>query len=431
MKSRLVLFLLAFVWVPGAAGQDPPVTGGYYEPRLKDPILEKIKARDKAWRKQDAATTQTLKTAREEEEEEKKELRKALRADLPEGECPAGTAAFESVFHFEPQAQFMTGTCWAYAGTSFLESEVQRITNRKIKTSEMHTVYYEYLEKARRFVEQRGGSAFSEGSQLNAVNRMWKLYGAVPLEAYPGVVSEDGLHDHMRMYREMKAFLDFVEADGLWDEQFVLRSIAAILDRHMGAPPATFKWKGKKYTPTGFVRKVLKIDPDAYVQFMSTMTEPFYSRALFDVPDNWWKDDTYRNVPLETFVELITRSIKGGYSVGIGGDVSEPGKDFRADAAFVPAFDIPPALIDQSAREYRIDNGATGDDHGVHLVGWAEVAGKLWFLIKDSGRSARHGKHDGYYFFREDFVKLKMLTFMVHPDAVKDVLGKFKKPADK
>jgi len=425
----MALFLLVFVWVPAAAGQIHPTDKAYLEPKLKDPILEKIKARDKAWRKQEDTVTQELKAKQDAEAEKKKEFKKQLRVDLPEEQIPARPKAFTSVFHFEPQAQYMTGTCWAYAGTSFLESEVQRLTGVEVKMSEMHTVYYEYMEKALRFVRQRGGSAFSEGSQLNAVNRMWQMYGAVPLEVYPGVAAEDGLHDHMRMSREMSAFLDFVEAEGLWDEDYVLTSIAAILNRHMGAPPTTFKWKGRKYTPTSFVKKVLKFDPAAYVQFMSTMADPFYTLALFDVPDNWWQDETYHNLPLEDFISLITRSIKDGYSVGIGGDVSEPGKNFRADAAFVPTFDIPSELIDQSAREYRIDNGSTGDDHGVHLVGWAEVKDKLWFLIKDSGRSARHGKHDGYYFFREDFVKLKMLTFMVHKDAVKDTLGKFGKAA--
>ncbi|PIY02588.1 MAG: peptidase C1, partial [Bacteroidetes bacterium CG_4_10_14_3_um_filter_31_20] len=37
-----------------------------------------------------------------------------------------------------------------------------------------------------------------------------------------------------------------------------------------------------------------------------------------------------------------------------------------------------------------------------------------------------NAKEFGYYFFREDFVKLKMMNFTVHKDAVKELLKKFK-----
>jgi bleomycin hydrolase len=31
----------------------------------------------------------------------------------------------------------------------------------------------------------------------------------------------------------------------------------------------------------------------------------------------------------------------------------------------------------------------------------------------------------GYYFFHEDYIKLKMMDFTIHKDAVKDILEKF------
>jgi len=324
----------------------------------------------------------------------------------------------------------MTGTCWAFAATSFLESEVHRMTGRKVKLSEMHTVYWEYVEKARRFVAERGDSHFAEGSQHNAVTRMWRLYGAVPLEFYRGTVAADGMHDHMRLYREMNSFLEYVKDNNLWDEQFVIGVIRQILDRYLGPPPESFSYKGKEYTPRSFVEKFLKVNPDDYVGFMSTLAHPFFTLAEFEVPDNWWHDKSYHNVPLDLFIEGIRSSVKAGFTLGIGGDVSEPGKNYRQDVTFVPTFDIPPDHLDQYAREYRIENGSTGDDHGIHLVGFSEIGGQTWFLIKDSGRSARHGRFDGYYFFREDYVKLKMLTFMVHKDALPEVLKRMTPPAE-
>ena len=74
------------------------------------------------------------------------------------------------------------------------------------------------------------------------------------------------------------------------------------------------------------------------------------------------------------------------------------------------------AAIDQGAREFRIVNGTTTDDHGVHLVGTAEVGGREWFLVKDSNRSSRLGEHKGYYFWDGDYIRLKMLSYTVHRD---------------
>jgi bleomycin hydrolase len=74
----------------------------------------------------------------------------------------------------------------------------------------------------------------------------------------------------------------------------------------------------------------------------------------------------------------------------------------------------------------RFSNSTTGDDHGIHLVGFKEKGGQDWYLIKDSGSSSRNNSHPGYYFYHEDYVKLKILDFMVHRNVAEDVLKKFK-----
>ena len=67
----------------------------------------------------------------------------------------------------------------------------------------------------------------------------------------------------------------------------------------------------------------------------------------------------------------------------------------------------------------------------MHIVGFGQVNGEEWFLIKDSGSSSRNvgkdSKNFGFYFYHEDYVKLKMMDFIVHKDAMKDVLKKFAK----
>ena len=122
----------------------------------------------------------------------------------------------------------------------------------------------------------------------------------------------------------------------------------------------------------------------------------------------------------------IQHAVQAGYTVALGGDTSEPGYDGFEDAAIVPDFDVPQTHINQSARELRFVNRSTTDDHAIHLVGHTVVGNRDWFLIKDSARGCRHGKCKGYYFYRDDYVRLKMLTFLVHKDALTDVTAKFK-----
>ncbi len=121
----------------------------------------------------------------------------------------------------------------------------------------------------------------------------------------------------------------------------------------------------------------------------------------------------------------IKKAIRNGFTIVFFGDVSEPGIDSWAKAAMVPTFDIPSEYIDESARQFRFVNQTTGDDHGIHCVGFMTKDGKDWFLIKDSWSSAYNSDHPGYYFYHEDYVKLKMLGCAVHKDAVKDILQKF------
>ena len=115
----------------------------------------------------------------------------------------------------------------------------------------------------------------------------------------------------------------------------------------------------------------------------------------------------------------------GGHSLVIGGDTSEPGIWGLHDIAIVPTFDTPGAHIDQDSREFPFVNQSSTDDHTIHLVGITRFGDHDWFLIKDSNRSSRLGKHEGYYFYRDDFVKLKMLVITVHRDWVPELLGKF------
>ncbi len=426
------LILLGFILISFTAGQvvsapqEKKRSKVSYKVEYKDPAIEEMRERNRKAKEERDKVTSEIRDVQKKRREQERKVEKILTFDYSGVEVPESPEVFKSAFHFPPIPQYYTGTCWAFATTSFLESELARLAGKKIKLSEMHTVYYEYLEKARRYIQERGDSFFNQGSESNAVTRIWKKYGAVPASVYGGDLSEDRRHDHSEMYGEMKAYLGYVMKQNSWDEKTILETLKVILDKYMGPPPEEFQFSGGTVTPRGFLDDVLQLKMDDYVAIISTLKFPFYTRGEYEVPDNWWHSKDYYNVPLDEFHGLIKKAIQAGYTVALGGDVSEPGYQGFEDAAIVPEFDIPQEFINQESREFRFYNKTTEDDHLIHLVGYAEVGGRDWFLIKDSSRSARWGKFEGLYFYRDDYIKLKMLTAMFHRDVLNDILGKFK-----
>lgn len=395
-----------------------------YETRKPDSLFEKLRERDEGRDKKADDETAAIRKRQKEDKKRHKRERKRLRSSLPQAERPTSLGVFTIIPHNPPIAQHRTGTCWSFASTSLMESETRRITGREIALSQMGTVYGEYLNKATRVIEERGDSFFGQGSENDAILRVYRTDGAWPLEAYRGV-DDGGLHDHTKLFSDLNALLGHLKARGEWDVPTAGAMVRVILDRYLGPRPDHFDFDGQTTTPREFVTKVLRLDLEAYVDVMSTLAQPFYEKGRFEVPDNWWKGEGYHNAPLDEFVTAFKGALEKGYSVAIALDVSEPGIDPPNDVMFIPDYDIPGERIDQLAREYRLSRGITTDDHAVHVVGYAHVAGHDWFLAKDSARAARYGKHKGYFFIRDDYIRLKMLAFTVQRDAIGELLAKF------
>lgn len=367
--------------------------------------------------------TITTKTEQYKKRNEKKKL--VYKMDFTGIDLPKSINEFKTIWHNEPISQGITGTCWCFSTTSFLESEIFRITGKKVKISRMFTVYWEYVEKARRFVREFGNSSFGEGSQANAVTQIWKQYGCVPDEIYTGLKPEQPFHDHSELFRRMDSYLESIKRDNNWNEEVVLNNIKSILNYYLGNPPETFEFQGKKWTPKQFLNEYIKINIDDYIDVISLLEKPYYSKIEYPVPDNWRKDSSYYNVSLDEFMKFLVDVVKNGYSAVIGGDVTEAGILSQSEVAMIPSFDIPSAYINEHARQFRFSNNTTTDDHGIHIVGITEKDNGIWFLIKDSGAGAFNGNNKGYYFYHYDYIKLKMMTFMVHKSAIKKLLDKF------
>ncbi|MCX7983474.1 MAG: C1 family peptidase [Bacteroidetes bacterium] len=369
----------------------------------------------------------SMKTTLDKFYEKKREPQKELIVDFSSFNPPKESAEFVTYWHNPPASQGISGMCWCFSTTSFFESEIYRLSKRVLKLSELYTVYWEYVEKAKGYVRARGNQEFGEGSECDAVIRVWKKYGIVPANAYTGIKHGQPFHDHRALFAELSTFLHSIKQTGTWNEELVEQTVRSILNEHLGEPPKMVVVDGASYTPKEYLEKVVRLNLDDYIQLTSFADRSYYEWTVFDVPDNWWFSRDYFNVPFSEFVSSIKRALRSGYTVVLGGDVSEPGIYGKAGIAVIPTFDIPPQYIDEYARIYRFRNGTTGDDHGVHCVGYTIRDGTEWYLIKDSGAGSRDNTHPGYFYFHEDYVKLKMLTVLVHKSAIPDIVTKIPK----
>ncbi|WP_337866284.1 C1 family peptidase [Ignavibacterium sp.] len=199
--------------------------------------------------------------------------------------------------------------------------------NEKVKLSEMFTSYWEYVEKAKRFISEKGNSFFGEGNEANAVARIYKTYGVVPENVYNGFLPGQKHHDHSAMFSEMENYQKSCNQNYMWKEEEAVENIMAILNHCMGEPPATFTVEGKTYIPKSYLKDYLKLNIDDYVDILSYVQQPYWQQVEYEVTDNWWHNKDYYNVPLDEIMNAIKTAIKSGYTLAIGGDVSEPGYD--------------------------------------------------------------------------------------------------------
>jgi len=321
------------------------------------------------------------------------------------------------IAHMPPLGQFNTGTCWCFSTTSLIESELMRLGRGTYKLSEMFVVYHTYLEKAENYLKSNGEAVFGQGGLSHDWIAAVKKYGIVRWTDYNGLLPQDIVHNHSGITGEIKKILDRELADGNTAADRVMEEVKTVLNRHLGTPPDVITVNDRTVTPKQFADGILNIPYDDYIEVMSFEYAPFYKKAELTVPDNWRHYDGYYNVPLNQFVKQIDYALERGFSAAIDYDVSrERGYNSRKGMAIIPDSDIPQNLIDQDAREERFKDGRTRDDHLVHIIGRKYQNGNTWYLIKDS--SGMRSPLAGYHFLRDDYVRLKVLAYMIHKDAV-------------
>lgn len=333
---------------------------------------------------------------------------------------PQSPAEFQAAPALPCLCQGNTQICWSFATCSFLESEMARLKLPSVRLSVIYPAYCQYVEKARQFVRTRGKSRFAPGGLFSGVLDTCRQYGAMPASVYEELPGSKAF-DHSRLYAELGDYMLEVRLRGRWDERRVLAHVKAILNRHLGEPPQSFRFNGKDYTPKSFLAEVVRLPWSEYLMVTSFESAPFNTFTELEVPDNWRHNTNFFNVPLPVFYEAFKGALRGGFTVAVSMDDTEPSYRTTARYCVIPEFDLPAGDVTQAARELRFRDGATDDDHAIHIIGWGKVGGEDWFLAKDSGKGAWRLGNQGEVFLHGDYVKLKVLAFIVHRDGVTQV----------
>lgn len=342
--------------------------------------------------------------------------------------------------------QAATGTCWCFATTSFMESELLRLGKGEYDLSEMFVVRKTYKNRIRDNYLRQGKGNLGPGSLSPSWVRVFNESGIVPDEVYTGLSYGLPFHNH----GELQNYIDAAAAVPVKEKKESKESdevIDAILDIYLGEVPETFTYKGVEYTPKSFAAS-LGLDMNNYVNITSFNHFPFYTQGVLEVPDNWEMSRFY-NVPLDELIKIIDNSLMSGYTVAWDGDVSEKGFSHAKGVAINPdvtnidnfsATDrarfekmlpqermaevfkfekpYPEINVTQDIRQNGYETFVTTDDHLMHLTGIAEDQnGTKYYITKNSWGTDRN-PFGGYLNMSESYVRAKTIYIMVNKDAV-------------
>ena len=349
--------------------------------------------------------------------------------------------------------QAATGTCWCFATTSFMESELLRMGKGTYDLSEMFIVRQKYMNQLQDNYLRRGDGNIGQGSLSHTFMNAYRQVGIVPEEVYTGINYDSEKHNHSEMVRYMHAIADVaVKAKQRSSEYDKL--IANLFDTYLGKLPEKFTYKGKEYTPKSFAES-LGLNMDDYIELTSFTHHPYYVKFDVEVPDNWEHSLMY-NLPLDEMMQTVDYALNNGYTVCWDGDVSEKGFSFTNGVAINPEVKkvedlsntdrarfeklgekerleevfkferpYPEINVTPEVRQAGFESFVTTDDHLMHLIGIAkDQNGTKYYITKNSWGTDRN-KFGGYLNMSESFVRAKTIYVMVHKDAIpKAIKGK-------
>jgi len=326
--------------------------------------------------------------------------------------------------------QAVTGTCWSFTTTSFLESELIRLGKGEFDLSEMHTVRFNYINRLQDNYLRRGAGNLGEGSLAHMMFNIVKKHGVVPESVYTGINYNSAFHNHDELNRFVNAIAEVpVKLKNRSSEYFKL--VESLLDIYLGPLPQNFNISGKEYNSVSFFNS-LGLNIEDYVEITSFSHHPWYSNFVLEIPDNW-DGGRFYNLPLDEFMQVIDNSLENGYTVCWDGDMSEKSYSDKMGVA-VNATDeelmseegrelsfkkiYKEADVTQESRQSGFEKFITTDVHLMHLIGRAtDQNGTIYYKVKNSWKPEIN-IFGGYNFLSKKFVEAKTISIVVHKNAI-------------
>jgi aminopeptidase C len=342
--------------------------------------------------------------------------------------------------------QASTGTCWCFATTSFIESELLRKGKGEYDLSEMWIVRYNYVDRLGDNFIQQGKGNLGPGSVGHDWIVEFTKNGIVPDEVYTGLNYSMPNHNHSELGSFISAIATVPVQRKKESDQY-LDIVNSVLDTYLGKIPQSFTYKGVGYTPKSFTAS-LGINPDDYVEITSFTLYPFYTQGLVPIPDNWRKMNYY-NVPLDELIAIMDYSLNNGYTVAWDGDVSEKGFNHGKGVAIIPELEktdqysaadkarlgkmtkeeltaeaykfskpFPEVKVTQEFRQEGFDTKKTTDDHLMHVTGIVKDQNGLKYYITKNSWGVDRNPFGGYLNMSVNYVRAKTIAVMVHKNAI-------------
>jgi len=321
------------------------------------------------------------------------------------------------------KSQANTGTCWSFATSSFIESELMRQGKGEHDLSEMYVVRNIYKDKARNYLLRQGAANFSQGSLSHDMINIVRTGGVMPESVYSGLLPGEKSHNHSELEAGLKGYLDGVLSTKKLSPKWSL-TMDAILDTYMGEAPEEFEYNGKTYTASTLAES-LSIDASDYVSMTSFTHHPFGESFVLEIPDNY-SNGRFLNVPIEDLIATIDKALADGYSIAWDGDVSEKGFDAKQGIAVLPLkpsrkdlFTKPDkeVVVTQDLRQMHFESYSTTDDHLMHIIGSAQdQEGNDYYIIKNSW--GKISPYKGKLYMSKAYAAMKTVAIMVHKDVV-------------
>jgi bleomycin hydrolase len=326
---------------------------------------------------------------------------------------------------FPIATQGKTGTCWAFAMTSFLESEIIRKTGNEIDLSEMYFVRHSFVERAYISILRHGQLPLGEGALNQDVFTAMDKYGIMPYDDYSGLNGESTYHDHQDLNKTIFALLPKYTKNGT-DNGKWKDDLNKVLDKYLGKLPNNILWNSQNFNPKSF-QKFTNLDPSEYLQITSFNHKPFYKNVVLDIPWNLVNEPFY-NLPIDEFMYNIDHAITQGFTVAVELDVSEPTysgdyglaviQENDADTSRILYELLPEKKISQNYRQQEFENFRSTNDHNQHIIGKViDQNGKVYYIAKNSWPN---WGRNGYIYISEAYIKLKVLYYTVHKDGLMD-----------